>query len=215
MDLKQRVFAAADRLALELGDIDLVGVAAVRARSNGQIARVGEILKDWRQARRAFAFYLPTEAREAAVGLAGRLFILGMIRLLDHSRAPTGADPKLAALLNEIASHREDAAARRVAAAPPGSGSDVTGRGGPAAVRNTPYSKRRLNGPTAAEQVRVAPDLGEGRSEIGGDARLRRLRDAVWRRAERPDLAKAAAQALRKAGYPLGHEELNRRFPVR
>ncbi len=78
MDLKDRVFAAADALALELGRIDL-SVAAVRPRAEARPKSVGDLLKDWKRDRRATGAALPGPARQAVLELAELVFTLGVI----------------------------------------------------------------------------------------------------------------------------------------
>jgi hypothetical protein len=211
MDLEAKVFAQADRLALDLGGVQFVHVAAVRARANGRLGTVGDILKAWKEDRQGLAAGLPEAARLAAVELAERIFILGAIAALATAEAAGKVDPGHGAAADEVVSPSVAVAPRRRLG-----GRSTAGPGREAKVRRPTGSGLT---PTAAGRSTPAVMSASERSRVfDAEAptrpRVKRLSERIWRLSERPDVAKAVTQILRKTGYPLGHVELNGRLPV-
>jgi hypothetical protein len=80
MDLEDRIWAAADALALKKGHLNDVHVADVARAAEVRIQIAGAAIKKWRIDRSSWRFSLPPQARKSYAAAAEQIFILGILR---------------------------------------------------------------------------------------------------------------------------------------
>jgi len=177
MELKEKVFAAADRLALRLGGVDQVTLRLVRQESGAKNSRVAGHLREWRDARVNLGADALPGLLSAADELVQRIFVLGAIVGIGHAGK---AAPD----------HITD-----VSTAVRISGGEADQPGGAEqgflAFAREPRKKNSAGAAEREQSAEVPTERGQ------------RVKKVDWQLAANPKFAEKACKALRQIGYPL------------
>jgi hypothetical protein len=167
-ELRQRVFAVADRLALEKGSL-AIGIEAVHRETGGGREAVSKGVAAWKSVQKARAADMPNPLRILAVRIAEEAWALANIALARQSETPAGP-PRLEA-------ERQTAKDR------------------------TPGATKAVRSATPARPAREEAAAAKPR-------RVPKVAREVWADAHDREFARAVAEALNDAGYPLFAREL-------
>lgn len=193
-ELKDSVFEAADRLALQDG-LDAVSVDRVFKETGGSRDRVRIYVAEWKTIQAAEAAHTPASLRATAKRMAEEAFVLATIEL-KHSGSASGPAP----------ARRREPSPQRTVSAP---GRDYAPAKPTSPKTQAPRSFAELPRPRGAKQS-SAPASREAPPETRS---ARRLTRKDWAEANDPDFARAIVTSLRAVGHPLWAAELKARLP--
>ncbi len=188
-ELRDVVFAAADRLALAEG-LAAVSVEAIHGEIGGGRSRVTSYVREWKSLQSAEAARTPVSLRAMAKRVAEEAWVLAVIEL--KRAAPSQAKPaeRKRATSNSVSKDAPIDTRSFTPASVPQKFAEVPKPSRPAAVRQTPVEVTSRTKRPARRTLRLE-----------------------WYKAADPPFARAVVKELRGAGHPLYAKEIAIRLP--